>query len=59
MEFFKHNTHINFMAQRKGAAVLSIVLFVLSLVSFFVNGLNLGLILQEEHVQLSFLILLI
>ena len=36
MEFFKHNTNINFMAQRKWAAVLSIILFVtLSLIFRF------------------------
>lgn len=43
MEFFKHNTTINFMAQRKGAAVLSIILFLLSLASLAYNGLNWGL----------------
>jgi len=43
MEFFKHNTRIDFMAQRRWAAVLSITLFVLSLISLAVNGLNWGL----------------
>ncbi len=43
MEFFKHNTNINFMAQRKWAAVLSIILFLLSLGSLVVHGLNWGL----------------
>lgn len=43
MEFFKHNTQINFMAQRKWAALLSAVLFILSIISFGINGLNLGL----------------
>ncbi len=43
MEFFKHNTSINFMAQRKWAAILSITLFVLSLGALAVNGLNWGL----------------
>ena len=43
MEFFKHNTTINFMAQRKGAAVLSIILFTLSLMSLAFYGLNWGL----------------
>ena len=43
MEFFKHNTSINFMAQRKWAAILSIVLFSISLVSLAVKGLNWGL----------------
>ncbi len=55
MEFFKHNTQINFMGQRKGAAILSTILFVLSLVSLFVNGLNLGLdFTGGTQVQLSF-----
>lgn len=43
MEFFKQNTNIDFMAQRKGAAVLSTVLFVLSIVSLLLYGLNMGL----------------
>ncbi len=55
MEFFKHNTQINFMGQRKGAAVLSLVLFILSLVSIAMNGLNLGLdFTGGTQVQLSF-----
>jgi len=55
MEFFKHNTEINFMGQRKGAAVLSVILFVLSLISLCVNGLNLGLdFTGGTQVQLSF-----
>ena len=43
MEFFKQNTRINFMAQRKGAAIISTILFVLSIVSFCIYGLNWGL----------------
>lgn len=43
MEFFKHNTQINFMAQRKWAAVLSVVMFTLSLLALAFNGLNWGL----------------
>jgi preprotein translocase subunit SecF len=43
MEFFKSNTSIDFMRQRKWAAIFSITLFVLSITSLFVNGLNLGL----------------
>lgn len=55
MEFFKHNTQINFMAQRKWAALLSAILFVLSIVSFFVNGLNLGLdFTGGTQIQMSF-----
>ena len=43
MEFFKSNTNINFMRQRKWAAIFSICLFVFSIGSLLVNGLNLGL----------------
>lgn len=43
MEFFKHNTKIDFMAQRKWAAIASIILFVFSLLSLAVYGLNWGL----------------
>lgn len=43
MEFFKHNTKIDFMAQRKWAAALSIALFVLSMLSLAVYGLKWGL----------------
>lgn len=43
MEFFKQNTQIDFMAQRRWAAILSFTLFALSLVSLAVNGLNWGL----------------
>jgi hypothetical protein len=30
MEFFKHNTKIDFLAQRKWAALISAILFLLS-----------------------------
>lgn len=43
MEFFKHNTKIDFMAQRKWAAIFSVILFSLSLIALAVNGLNWGL----------------
>lgn len=43
MEFFKHNTQIDFMSQRKWAAVASIILFTLSITSLVVNGLSWGL----------------
>ncbi|MHB1220685.1 MAG: protein translocase subunit SecF [Gammaproteobacteria bacterium] len=43
MEFFKHNTAIDFMAQRKWAAALSIILFALSLLAVAFHGLNWGL----------------
>lgn len=43
MEFFKHNTKIDFMAQRKWAALLSLTLFLLSMLSLAVYGLQWGL----------------
>jgi preprotein translocase subunit SecF len=43
MEFFKHNTQIDFMAQRKWAAVASVILFSLSILSLCWNGLTWGL----------------
>src|SRR5438132_1695697 len=55
MEFFKHNTNINFMAQRKWAAILSIILFTLSLVSLAYHGLNWGLdFTGGTQIQLSY-----
>lgn len=55
MEFFKHNTNIDFMAQRKWAALLSIVLFLFSLASIAVNGLNWGLdFTGGTQIQLNF-----
>lgn len=43
MEFFTHKTKIDFMAQRKWAALFSSVLFLFSVISLIVNGLNFGL----------------
>lgn len=43
MEFFRANTKIPFMRQRKWAAVISIVIFVASILSLSIHGLNLGL----------------
>lgn len=43
MEFFKVNTKIDFMRQRKWAAVFSVALFVFSISSLLIRGLNLGL----------------
>jgi preprotein translocase subunit SecF len=43
MEFFKQNTRIDFMAHAKGAAVLSTILFILSILSLAMYGLNMGL----------------
>jgi len=55
MEFFKSNTKIDFMRQRKWAAIFSITLFVFSIASFSVNGLNLGLdFTGGTEIQVSF-----
>ena len=55
MEFFKHNTKIDFMAQRKWAALLSIMLFALSLISLVANGLSWGLdFTGGTQIQLSY-----
>lgn len=55
MEFFKHNTNIDFMAQRKWAALLSIILCLLSLSALFGYGLNKGLdFTGGTQIQLSF-----
>ncbi|MEM9243987.1 MAG: protein translocase subunit SecF [Pseudomonadota bacterium] len=43
MEFFKQNTRIDFMRLRFIAAIISGVLFIASIGSLFVNGLNWGL----------------
>ena len=43
MEFFKQNTKINFMRVRKVAYTFSLVLFLISLISLGVRGLNFGL----------------
>lgn len=55
MEFFKHNTSIDFMGQRKWAAALSIAMFIFSLVSLAINGLNWGLdFTGGTQIQLSY-----
>jgi preprotein translocase subunit SecF len=43
MEFFKTNTRIDFMGQRKWAALFSAILFIASITSLIINHLNLGL----------------
>lgn len=43
MEFFSHQTNIDFMAQRKWAFVFSLALLVFSIGTLVFNGLNLGL----------------
>jgi len=55
MEFFKHNTKIDFMAQRKWAAIISSVLFISSLTILCFNGLNWGLdFTGGTQIQLQF-----
>ncbi|OGT56757.1 MAG: protein-export membrane protein SecF [Gammaproteobacteria bacterium RIFCSPHIGHO2_12_FULL_43_28] len=55
MEFFKRRTHIDFMAQRKWAAMLSMVLFIFSLGTLAVRGLQWGLdFTGGTQIQLSF-----
>lgn len=55
MEFFKHNTKIDFMAQRKWAAMLSIVFCGLSILSLAVFGLRWGLdFTGGTQIQLSY-----
>lgn len=55
MEFFKHNTQIDFMAQRKWAAVLSAALFLFSIIALGVHGLNWGLdFTGGTQIQLSY-----
>lgn len=55
MEFFKQNTRIDFMAHAKGAAVLSTILFILSILSLAIYGLNMGLdFTGGTQIQMSF-----
>ncbi len=43
MEFFKTNTKIQFMRQRKGAAIFSAIVFIVSIIALITQGLTLGL----------------
>ena len=43
MEFFKTNTKIPFMRQRKWAGIFSAIIFLTSIITLAINGLNLGL----------------
>lgn len=55
MEFFKHNTQIDFMAQRKKAAIFSGILFLLSMLALAFHGLNWGLdFTGGTQIQLSY-----
>lgn len=55
MDFFKHNTNIDFMGQRKWAALVSAILFLLSITSLIANGLTWGLdFTGGTQIQLNF-----
>ncbi len=55
MEFFKHNTKIDFMASRKGAAILSAVVIFASFLTLAFNGLTWGLdFTGGTQVQISY-----
>ena len=55
MEFFRANTKINFMRQRRLAAIVSAILFIFSIWSLAANGLNLGLdFIGGSQIQVSF-----
>lgn len=55
MELFKKTTTIDFMAQRKWAALLSAVLFLASILSLIIFGLNWGLdFTGGTQIQVSF-----
>lgn len=43
MEFFKKSTHIDFMGQRRWAFIFSGIIFIFSMLSMLINGLNFGL----------------
>lgn len=55
MEFFKYNANIDFMAQRKGAAIFSSLLFLFSILALLIFGLKWGLdFTGGTQIQLSF-----
>lgn len=55
MEFFKHNTKIDFMASRKAAAIMSGMVIFLSLLTLALNGLTWGLdFTGGTQVQISY-----
>jgi len=43
MEFFKPDSNVNFLGLRKYSAILSVLMFVVSIGALCINGLNLGL----------------
>jgi len=55
MEFFRPGSNINFMAARKWAMLFSALLFVISIASLAVNGLEWGLdFTGGTQIELSF-----
>lgn len=55
MEFFKHNTHIDFMAKCRLAAFFSILICAASLIALMINGLQWGLeFTGGTEVQIAF-----
>ncbi|QTS83953.1 protein translocase subunit SecF [Coxiella endosymbiont of Amblyomma nuttalli] len=55
MEFFKKNTKIPFMRQRKWASVFSIIIFLTSIILLAVHNLNLGLdFIGGTQVEMNF-----
>lgn len=57
MEFFSHKTNIDFMAQRKWAALFSGILLTISIISLAVKGLTLGLdFTGGTQIQVSYVV---
>lgn len=55
MEFFKANTEISFMRQRRLAGIFSVGIFLTAIISLFTYGLNLGLdFIGGTQVEVSF-----
>lgn len=55
MEFFKANTKIPFMQQRKWAGIFSVAIIIASIIALIINGLNLGLdFTGGTQVEISF-----
>ena len=55
MEFFKRQTHINFLGLQRWAIALSLFLLLISVVSLMMNGLHWGLdFTGGSQLQISF-----
>jgi len=55
MDFFSHKTQIDFMAQRKWAALLSCTMFLVAMIALAIHGLNWGLdFTGGTQIQLNF-----